>query len=134
MELESAPAGQPQHLDGLVLLWTARRMVSIDGIAVLGCQPDELLPFGDRSGFGAGGTGGGDHDDGVPLWFIEPSAIASSAVICWAAFGMIYDVPADAVPTVEDVRNIVLDTVILMASLHLMTTIIANTLKLVFKK
>jgi hypothetical protein len=52
----------------------------MDGIAVLGCQPAALLPLGDRSGFGAGGTGGGDHDDGVPLWFMDPSAIASCTV------------------------------------------------------
>jgi hypothetical protein len=54
------PAAWSQHLGGLVLLWTARRMASMDGIAVLSCQSDALLPLGDRSGFGAGGTGGGN--------------------------------------------------------------------------
>ena len=63
------------------MLWTARRIASMDGIVVLGCHPDALLPLGDRSGVGAGETGGGDHDVGVPLWFIEPSAIASCTVL-----------------------------------------------------
>jgi hypothetical protein len=60
--------------------------------------------------------------------------ILTSAVICWAAFGMIYDAPADAIPTVEDVRNIALGTFLLIGSLYLMATIIARSMKLVIKK
>jgi Flp pilus assembly CpaF family ATPase len=32
-----------------VVFITERRIASMDGIAVLGCQPDALPPFGDRS-------------------------------------------------------------------------------------
>jgi hypothetical protein len=60
--------------------------------------------------------------------------ILAAAVICWAAFGMIYDAPANAIPTVEDVRNIVFGAFILIGSFHLMTVIIARSMKLVIKK
>lgn len=60
--------------------------------------------------------------------------ILASAVICWGAFGMIYDAPADAIPTVDDVRNIALGTFLMIGSLHLMATIITRTMKLVFRK